>query len=164
MTGSSNDEFGLAATQETLVDSLERLGRNLRRGHNSDPELAMEMALTAMATIRMWITAETLLAGAQQVGRVRLEEWEQELVDDIAHCSFLRQQLHAELRLSLRERNRRRQYLQPTGDNENGNSSSTLSRLLARAHDGSHAYTWKPSVVGAPEHPGAKSQDRKTSG
>ena len=111
----ARDETCMLAEQETLAASLERLGRSLRHRRVADPELATETALTALATVRTWIGAETVLLGAESVKRERLEEWEQELASDSRHCSELRDAIHTELHLSLRERNRRRTDLVPAG-------------------------------------------------
>jgi hypothetical protein len=104
----AQDEEWFLAEQETLAAGLERMGRNLRHRREADPEVATETAPTALATIRTWIGAETVLAGAAGVRRERPEEWERELAADAAYCSALRQALHRDIHLSLRERNRRR--------------------------------------------------------
>lgn len=99
-----------------LPASLVQFVQSLRLWRDSDPEMAVELAVSALATIRAWVNVEVLLEGARDVGRERLEEWEQQLAEAGEDCAILSDALHAELHLSLRERNRQRLDLRKAED------------------------------------------------
>lgn len=105
-------QWALAKT-DVLPAPLGQFVRSLRRWRDSDPEMAVELAVSALATVRAWVDVEVLLDGARDVGRERLEEWEQQLAAASEDCAILRDAIHDDLHLSLRERNRQRLDLLP---------------------------------------------------
>jgi hypothetical protein len=68
----------------------------------SDPEMAMELSLTVLATVRVWADDDALLEAARDVERERLEEWAQELVEARQCCSEMREVVEQRLHLSRR--------------------------------------------------------------
>lgn len=89
---------------ETVPASVVELGQCLMEAWASDPEMAVELTLTVLGTVRVWVDDDALLEAARSVGRKRLEEWAQELVEAREHCSTMREILDQELRLSRRGR------------------------------------------------------------
>jgi hypothetical protein len=100
------------AQQQGLAMAYQKLGRTLQQ-QTADPVGTMEAALTALASIRCWLDVGTILDGLAAGRRDQLERWEQELEWSGEYLEKLREVVHAELTLSLRERNRLRQDLKP---------------------------------------------------
>lgn len=96
---------------ETGPASLVELGHCLIETWASDPEMAMELSLTVLATVRVWADEDGLLEAARDVEPKRLAEWTQELVEAREHCTAMRTILVQGSRLSRGGRQERRSAL-----------------------------------------------------
>jgi hypothetical protein len=113
MHNHSRDDEEFVKAREMLAVAPKGLGRYLRRSQKSDPEVAMERAIAALAAIRTSLRTDTVLASTRGLSVERLGEWEQELAASTDHLQSLWQTVHDEVHLTLRERNRRRFDLLP---------------------------------------------------
>lgn len=102
-----NQRLTALARQEVLASAFQALGQTLHAERETDPHLMTETVLTALASIRTWLEASTVRTSMQGVQRDRLEEWEDELMQASDYLERLAGIVHGELRMSLRDRNRR---------------------------------------------------------
>ena len=111
------DDFFLRLERDSLAASLRGLAAALQGQAEPDPTLAMEAMLATLATIRCWLPSGTVKAAVAAANLPQLKEWETELALDEVHLATLREVVHAELHMSLRERNQRRHDLmgEPVG-------------------------------------------------
>lgn len=96
----------LLAEQETLARALQSLGAKLQRRRGVDLVAELDTVLTALASMRMWLDADKVKLAVEEVSRERVEAWEAELKADEDYMALLRETVHRELSLSLRDRNR----------------------------------------------------------
>lgn len=98
MASTSEDSSGHLSEQQMLSGLLRRLHEAPdKKEQISDPDLAMETALYAMASIWTWIDSRTVLAAVSGVRRERLAEWEEELEAGEAYLAALREAVSREL-------------------------------------------------------------------